>query len=243
MLNPDAIPDPDWLANLKKATQRYPGVVAFGSTQLDAVNPGVLDGAGDNYSIYGLAWRGGHGGPPEQITGDIRVFSACGAASLYRRDVFEAVGGFAESFFCYLEDVDLGFRLNLLGYEVIQVVDARVAHFGGASSGGKASRFAMYHGLRNSVFVSVRCLPLLLLLVALPLLIFSQVWIGLRAGPFGLRVKSVFAGLTYLPSLLGERRLIQNTRRLTVAQVATLLVWSPRLVNRLAVVALPRLDS
>jgi GT2 family glycosyltransferase len=45
----------------------------------------------------------------------------CAAAALHRRDVFEATEGFAESFFCYQEDIDLGFRLNLFGYEAIQL--------------------------------------------------------------------------------------------------------------------------
>ena len=241
MLNPDAIPETNWLESLSQAIRRYPEVVMFGSTQLDADNPEILDGSGDNYSIYGLAWRGGFGGSVTAVRGDARVFSPCAAAALYRRDVFETAGGFAETFFCYLEDVDLGFRLNLMGYEAMQLAGPRVRHVGSVCSGGRTSRFAVYHGFRNAVFVCVRCMPFPLVLLALPLLVLSQVWIGLQTGHLKLRMEAVRDGLTFLPSLLGERRAIQAKRRISAREVARLVAWDPGTVNRLEIVPLPRI--
>ena len=114
MLNPDTRPAPDWLAELRAATLRHPGTRMFGSTQLDGDDPKIVDGFGDTLSAYGMAWRnlGGQAASelPEQ---DCEVFSPCAAAALYARSAFEAARGFDESFFCYLEDVDLGFRLRL----------------------------------------------------------------------------------------------------------------------------------
>jgi N-acetylglucosaminyl-diphospho-decaprenol L-rhamnosyltransferase len=240
MLNPDAIPDEGWLTALKRATRLYPDVPLFGSTQVDAGNPSVLDGAGDNYCIYGLAWRGGHGQPAAVIKTDTRAFSVCAAAALYRRDVFESAGGFAESFFCYQEDVDLGFRLNLYGYEAIQLAGARVRHAGSVCSGGKTSRFAVYHGIRNSVFVSVRCVPFPLICLALPLLVFSQVWVGLRMRELSLRMEAIRDGLTFLPELFRQRRPIQKQRRVSAWEIARLIVWNPQTVYRLAIVPLRR---
>jgi len=240
MLNPDAIPDEDWLAALKHATLAYPEAAMLGSTQVDAADPTILDGSGDNYSIFGLAWRGGHGAPIKMLQGDMRVFSSCAAAALYRRDIFEAAGGFAESFFCYLEDVDLGFRLNLTGHEAIQVAGARVRHVGSASSGGRTSRFSLYYGLRNSVFVAIRCMPFPLVLLVLPLLILSQVWIGLRTGRLALRMEAVRDGLAGFPELLRQRKGIQAGRRISIGELCRLLVWDPRPINRLAIVPLAR---
>jgi N-acetylglucosaminyl-diphospho-decaprenol L-rhamnosyltransferase len=239
MLNPDAVPEEDWLAVLRRATLRYPEAAMFGSTQVHASDPGILDGAGDAYSIFGLAWRGGHGLPIPIVREDMRVFSPCAAAALYRRDLFEAAGGFAESFFCYLEDVDLGFRLNLSGYEAIQVAGARVRHVGSATA-GVASRFSLYQIVRNSICMAVRCVPFPLVWIVLPLLFLSQVWAGLRKGGAGVRMKALLDGLRWFPELLRQRQAIQAFRRISLPEACRLLVWDPRPVSRLAIVSLPR---
>ncbi len=239
MLNPDAAPEPDWLAELRRATLRRPDAAAFGSTQLDAANPGRLDGAGDCYSIFGIAWRGGHGAPAGAIAGDARVFSPCAAAALYRRDVFERAGGFAEPFFCYLEDVDLGFRFNIMGYEAIQAARARVRHAGSACSGRASGAFALYHIVRNGVFMLGRCMPAPLLAVSLPLYVLSQIWLGLRARNLRVRARGLYDGFGAFPRLLAERRAIQSGRRLSVLGLSRLLVWNPRAAGRMAIVPLP----
>jgi N-acetylglucosaminyl-diphospho-decaprenol L-rhamnosyltransferase len=88
--------------------------------QLSFNDPGRLDGAGDNYLAVGVPWRGGHGHDVSTIykMADGEVFFACAAAALYRTEVFKAAGGFGEDYFCYVEDVDLEFRLRLFGGRV-----------------------------------------------------------------------------------------------------------------------------
>jgi GT2 family glycosyltransferase len=139
-----------------------------------------------------------------------------------------------------MEDVDLGFRLNLCGYEAVQIADARVRHVGSASSGGPDSRFSLYQGIRNSVFVTMRCVPFPLVPVVLPLLVLSQVWIGIRTGRLGVRMEAVRDGLGVIPELLRQRRTVQARRRISIGEVCRLLVWNPLLVSRLAIVPLAR---
>lgn len=229
MLNPDAIPAPDWLARLHQAALRHPHARTLGSMQLQAENSSILDGAGDNYSIYGIAWRGGYGRPYAPPQDDYVVFAPCAAAAAYRRDAFESVGGFAEDFFCYLEDVDLGFRLRLAGFQAVQVVGAVVSHWGSAIS-GRHSLFTIFHASRNGIYLMIRCLPLPLLLLALPLHLAAQVWLTLRARNWQTartRWKGVAAGLRALPALLRQRRQVQQDRRIGVLATARLLVWHP----------------
>ncbi|MFM1902941.1 MAG: hypothetical protein RLZZ440_841, partial [Planctomycetota bacterium] len=47
LLNPDAFPEPGWLAALVAAAEQHPEAAAFGSRQMLAGSPGVLDGIGD----------------------------------------------------------------------------------------------------------------------------------------------------------------------------------------------------
>jgi N-acetylglucosaminyl-diphospho-decaprenol L-rhamnosyltransferase len=59
-----------------------------------------------------------------------------GAALLVRREAFDAVGGFDESFFMYDEEVDFCFRLAEAGWSTIFVPTAQIGHVGGASTRG-----------------------------------------------------------------------------------------------------------
>ena len=94
----------------------------------------VVDGAGDEMTWSLKAYRRGAGEPDGPLFDEERqVFSASGTASLWRRDVFEVLGGFDEDFFAYYEDVDLGFRARLADYECWYAPQARLGHIGGAS--------------------------------------------------------------------------------------------------------------
>ena len=64
-----------------------------------------------------------------------------GACLIIRRDVFEQIGGFDESFFMYFEDKDICKRVKELGYKVIYYPKTTIIHLLGSSS----------HGIRKSV--------------------------------------------------------------------------------------------
>ncbi|MGD0714854.1 MAG: glycosyltransferase family 2 protein [Gaiellaceae bacterium] len=66
------------------------------------------------------------------------------AALFIPRNLFERLGGFDERFFMYFEDVDLGARATAAGYRAAYFPGLRVLHHGGASSGGKRARTALY---------------------------------------------------------------------------------------------------
>ena len=76
-------------------------------------------------SFLGLPWRGNYNHSLAEIPEEGYVFSPCAAAAVYRSDAFKQAGGFDERFFCYCEDVDLGFRLRLLGYECVRWLTQR----------------------------------------------------------------------------------------------------------------------
>lgn len=169
LLNPDAFPEPDWLERMVEATAADPGCASLSSRLVLAGREGVLDGEGDSYGVNGFAWRRHHGRrlDPESADAPEEVFSACAAAALYRRDAFLAAGGFDERYFCYLEDVDLGFRLRLRGERCLHVPRAVVHHVGSAVT-GRASDFSVYHAQRNIVWTYAKDMPGALLWLYLP---------------------------------------------------------------------------
>ncbi len=214
LLNPDAFPEPDWLERLVAAAHANPEVAAFGSRQLCHDNPEILDGAGDTYHISGLAWRERYG--MRQQSQDLisrEIFSPSAAAALYRRQALLDAGGFDEDFFCYLEDVDLGFRLRLSGYRALYVPVAVVQHVGSASTGGEWSDFAVYHGFRNSAWVFIKNMPGMLFWPLLPLhaaLNLASILLFSIRGQAKLILRSKKDAFLGIPRMWRKRREIQK---------------------------------
>jgi GT2 family glycosyltransferase len=215
LLNPDAIAEPGWLEALVGAAERNPTVAAFASQMRFASDPDYLDGAGDSYHPSGRAWRNGHGMRTSVWPArDEEVFAPCAAAALYRREAFEDVGGFDDQYFCYFEDVDLGFRLRLRGHRSLYVHSAVVRHMSSALSGYR-SDFAVFHGERNMVWTFVKDMPFPLIFWYLP----QHVLLNLTAlafypwrGQGRVAIRAKLAAVRGLGSVLKRRRQIQRER-------------------------------
>lgn len=232
-LNPDAFPDPHFLEKLLAAAQREPSYGSYAPLMLKADNPALVDGAGDVLHVSGIPWRRFHGRPAEAVTlVEEPVFSACAGAALYRLDLIRNAGGFDASFFMYVEDVDLGFRLLLRGHPCLFVPTARVLHVGSATT-GRDSDFTVYHGHRNLALSYFKNMPLLLLLLTLPLhllvTIISLVIMTTRGqGLTTLRAKK--DALVTLPGILAKRQ-SDNSWQKVVDTWQSLEKWSLRPVR------------
>lgn len=108
---------PRWLTELVSAADRH---------HASAVASSILDWAGEkiDFAGGGLSFLGhpvpfDFGTPPTRATGEERLLFPSQRSVLFSRAAFLEVGGFDEDFFACLEDVDLGWRLNLLGHTIV----------------------------------------------------------------------------------------------------------------------------
>jgi GT2 family glycosyltransferase len=238
-LNPDAFPEPGWLKALLRAAHEHPQYAMFQAKLMTDADRTILDGAGDVYHVSGLHWREAHMCPATEIYEQPReIFSPCAAAAMYRRDAFEQAHGFDEDFFCYAEDVDLGFRLRLVGHRALYVPDAVVYHVGSAST-GRRSDFSVYYGQRNLVWSFVKNMPPLLLLAYLPvhvLMNIAAVAILAQRGQAGVAWRAKIDALQGLRPMLAKRRTIQPTRTVSGRELLAVMArgW-PRRNGRLFV--------
>ncbi|MEO7839392.1 MAG: glycosyltransferase family 2 protein [Anaerolineales bacterium] len=213
LLNADAYPEPDWLENLVKSADENPEFSFFSSRQIQANDRQLLDGAGDAYHVSGLAWRRYYNRRAESYgLQPAEVFSACGAAALYLRADFLQVSGFDEDYFSYFEDVDLGFRLRLMGKKCLYIPQAVVYHVGSAST-GKRSDFSVYYGYRNMIWTFVKNMPSSLIWLYLPLhigtLLFFAVYLTFK-GQGRAIWRAIFDAYRHLPKIIAKRQMIHQ---------------------------------
>jgi len=147
-LNNDTEVADDWLAALVRAAEEDTSRALVTSQIVYWDRPDVIDSAGDGYLRCGGGFKVHHGQPAATAPASREVFGACGAAFLIRRDWFERLGGFDESFFMVYEDVDLSYRARLQGAHIWYAADALVRH-GGSASMGRVSDLAVECGQRN----------------------------------------------------------------------------------------------
>lgn len=226
-LNNDTEADPRWLSELHTALKAHPQAGSAASKLLLFDRRDVIHSAGDFYGLDGIpgnrgVWQHDSGTYARQEL----VFGACAGAAAYRRSMLDDVGGFEDDFFMYCEDVDLAFRGQLLGYRCVFVPTAIVYHMLSATGGGP---IASYYCGRNFLRVIARDMPGPLLRRVWPRIVLAQLRIAVeslrhvREPAARAKLRGQIAGLRELPRLLGERRAIQQRRRVPIRYLRALM--------------------
>lgn len=171
LLNNDTKLCKDFLSEALQAIERDPIIFGVSSKMIRYFEKDLIDDAGDEYTVIGWPYKRGDGHSINDFRKKERIFSTCAGAGLYRKKIFDEIGYFDESFFAYMEDVDISYRANIYGYKNVYVPSAQVYHIGSATSGGQYSDFKIRLSARNSVYVPYKNMPLLQLLINMPCLI------------------------------------------------------------------------
>jgi GT2 family glycosyltransferase len=126
-LNPDTVVAPGALAELVRPLEDPTiGIVTARLRLLD--RPELLNSAGNEVHVTGIAWAGLYGEPAERVAELRDVAFPTGAAMAIRRELFEELGGFTDELFMYQEDLVLGWRVRLRGLRVVVNPEADVYH-------------------------------------------------------------------------------------------------------------------
>ncbi len=185
LFNNDAFAEPDWLENLIAAAEQDKRIFAVSSLMIRHFERELADDAGDYVTLLGFACKRGDGMKASRYQKPGRVFSACGGAALYRKSILDVIGLFDETFFAYYEDVDISWRANSLGYKNVYCPTARCYHICGATTGAvRYNPFKSIQSGRNSILLPYKNMPILMLLLNLPFLVFGYL---LKAAMFRLR--------------------------------------------------------
>jgi GT2 family glycosyltransferase len=228
LLNNDAVAEPDWLARLVATAEGHPDAGTV-TSKLLRVDREHIDSTGDFYSSWGWAYprgrdevdRGQYDAPESR-----EVFCGSGGASLYRASMLREVGLFDEEYFAYLEDQDLGFRAQLMGWRA-RYEPSAVAYHHMMGTSGTITNFDRYHMLRNCIYLYVKNMPAPLHLKYLPKYLLGLLLMAandIRRRRFHRLIGAYLDAIRHLPYLRRERQRVQATRRVPVRYIDSILV-------------------
>ncbi len=178
LLNNDTKATPTFVEELYKAIDAHDDTFSVASKMLQMNAPDRIDSAGDLYCALGWAFSLGKDKKSTKYDKESVIFSACGGAAIYRKELFEQIGYFDELHFTYLEDVDVGYRARIMGYVNRYTPKAVVYHAGSGSTGGRYNPFKVRLASRNSWYVIYKNMPALQILINLP---FFIIGFGIKA--------------------------------------------------------------
>ncbi|MCW2982138.1 MAG: hypothetical protein JWO14_3865 [Solirubrobacterales bacterium] len=141
LLNNDAAAEPRFVEALVDGLGA--GVDSVAGVMLQEREPGLIDSAGvvADRTLMGFDYL--HGEPVAAAASAPAPLGPTGGAALYRREAFEAVGGFDERIFLYYEDLDLALRLAARGGACRLAPEARALHAYSAGLGAaSAAKYA-----------------------------------------------------------------------------------------------------
>ncbi|OGW16620.1 MAG: hypothetical protein A3G93_16465 [Nitrospinae bacterium RIFCSPLOWO2_12_FULL_45_22] len=224
-LDDDVIPDDSWLEELVTPALNDESVGMVASKILYSSRPDTIDSAGieiskdgNAYHRKGLARNGGYEQSEE-------IFGPCGAAALYKRELFEDIGLFDEDYFIYYEDVDLAFRARLAGWQCLYVPQAIAFHHHSWSLGQESSQ-KIFFIERNKILTILKNWPIRAMLLYAPLIIgydlMADGYYILLKKDFS-RLRAKLSALRQLPRVLRERSKIHGNKKISAPTISKFL--------------------
>lgn len=164
---------------------------------------------------------------------EVDLFCPCGAAGLYRRAALDKVGVFNDKYFMFCEDLELGFRLQLMNYRCRFIPSALAFHHGGAT----AKHFLKVKAeetLKNSLITLITCVPSSWFAMDSWRIIFFYmrlIFYYCRLGYYEQTKKALTYILSCLPQLVAKRKIIQDAANYDKTYLRNLLYSGPIELN------------
>jgi GT2 family glycosyltransferase len=232
LLNNDTKVDPDWMSSLLKEAESAPPKVGMWACKiLSYDDPTIIDNVGLLLYPDGLGRGKGRLEKDEgQYDKKTEALFPSGCAGLYRREMLDEIGLFDEEFFAYADDVDLGLRARLAGWQCVYVPFAKVLHKYSASSSAH-SPFKVFLVERNRIWVLLKYYPIEMILIS-PFGTFMRLLVHLfgaltgkgASGRFSeqhsvfrggaILCKAWYSALSALPNIIRQRRASFKLRRI-----------------------------
>lgn len=171
LLNNDTVVEKDFLTKMLQATLSNPNIRVTGCKIYYYDYPDKIWFNGASFN----EWTGMtiHRQSETDVNWSQSTFIT-GCCMLIQKDVFRKVGLLDESYFMYMEDLDLSYRIRQAGYDLAVAHTAKIWHKVGASSDGEFSIFSTYWILRNRVKFILKNMSLLKKITAIGFIVTTR---------------------------------------------------------------------
>jgi GT2 family glycosyltransferase len=222
-VNPDVVLDPRYIELCLRHLDR-PDMGSVTGKLLRASPVGIIDSTG--HAVYGIGWTENRGelspdGPSFDQAQE--VFGVCAAAGLYRAGALESVivddQVFDETYFSYIEDVDLDWRLRWMGWRAWYEPAAVAVHHRHGTGARRTPRM-MRHILKNRILTVVKNYDGRSLVTNLPgLALFTMIKTLDFARVHPSSVLGLVDAARLMPTAWRRRRQIRTRRRAAPAEI------------------------
>lgn len=226
-LSHDTMVTPGWFRELVKVFEEHPDIGAGQCKLVEMRDKETIQSSGTKINL----WFGnvipdkGRGQKNSSYRAKLQDTAGCGAALVIRRDVIALLDTvFDEDYFVNFEDMDLSFRIFLLGYRVVLLPNSVVYHHDHNSNklSDKESIFRRYHTIKNVIFTYIKDLELHNLLFNLVAFILSNFIISLAQALYRrnqmyivIYFKAILWDLKHIGLILKKRKIIQGNRKVS----------------------------
>ena len=225
LLNDDTEVEPDWLSKLMDVIESDEKIAVVQPKLRWMIDKSKFEYAGamgGMMDVFGFPFCYGRMFETSEVDNGqydwVRdIFWASGSACLFRRRLYLDAGRLDEKFFAHQEEIDLNWRLQLMGYKIRAVPQALVFHYAGTTL-PPGNFMKKYLNHRNSIMLILKNYQLKTLCWVLPVRIILELAAAVLAVKQRdyRRIVAIFQGalwnLANLPHLLKSRRWVKKIR-------------------------------
>ncbi len=236
ILNNDVSVEKDWLEPLVEEAEKDPKVGALQPKLVSMIEPNKFEYAGASGGFmdkYGYPFtRGRVIDTIEEDKGQyddiVRLFWTTGAAMFVRAETLGKTGGMDVDFVHHMEEIDLCYRINLVGYKLKVVPKSLVYHYGGGIISYDSYK-KLYWNHRNSVFMMLKNLETKNLFTIIPARILLDLMTAgwslatLNFKRIGALIHAYFWLLVHPAMILRKRKEVKKVRTIGDKEIFKLL--------------------
>lgn len=226
LLNDDTIVESDWLNKLIELAESEEKIAAVQAKLLLWPEKELINSYGNALTFLGFGYCNEYR-RPDKTEEPFEVPYPSGGAAVIKIEALKDIRLFDDELFMYHEDVDLGWRLRLLGYKVMLEPSAIVYH---KYSFAKAP-YKYYYMERNRLYVAMKNFRLATLIIFFPAWLVMEIGLlfyAIKNGWLKEKLKGYVWILRNFKYLLQERKKIQKLRRVSDKEILRLFYASIR---------------